>query len=160
MIRTAVDRDEFAIVTINSGPSTCDADFGPSEELVIEMTDLANRAGATLTLLIVVDAESQHPNAMRRKRMADVAKRMRASRTMLVTDSSVVRGIARVMEWLNPPRPGRVTMMFATLPEAIQWAEKDAGRAMPCLLALYRQARKAPQDGWKSEAAIRSARSA
>jgi hypothetical protein len=160
MIRIAVDVDEFALVAINSGPATADADYGLCEERMIELSDLANRAGATLTLVVVVDAEATHPSAMRRKRMAEIAKRMRASRTMLVTDSNVVRGVARVMEWLNPPRPDRVTAVFATLPEAIQWAEKEAGRPMPCLLALYRQARTAPQDGWKSVAAIRSARSA
>jgi hypothetical protein len=160
MIRTAVDADEFAMVIINSGTTTSDADFGPSEELLIELTDLANRAGATVTLLVVVDPGTEQPNAMRRKRIAEVAKRMRKSRTILVTDSSVVRGIGRVIEWLNPPRANRVSVMFATLPEAVQWAEKEAGRPLPCLFALYRQARLAPQDGGKSVAAFRSARSA
>jgi hypothetical protein len=160
MLRIAIDTDAFAMVGINSGTDMGEADYVRSEEALIDLTDRANRANAALTLIVVIDPEAEHPNAMRRKRMAGISKRMRKSRTALVTNSSIARGVGRVMEWLNPPGATRMSGIFGSFPEAVQWAEKDAGRPMPCLVELYRQARQACEHEWKAAPVLPSARSA
>jgi hypothetical protein len=144
MVRFASRDDRFALVGVNSGPKP---DFARSVERIRQLAKLANRADAVATLVIIVDHDAEHPSAMWRKRLIDARAEIKRSRFALVTASSVARGIFHLIEWMTPARPGCTLAAFRSFADAVRWAEKDAGCALPFLAELYDEARRANDDG-------------
>lgn len=108
----------------------------------MEDFDRETLRAARLPVHLFIDEGSSPFNAADRKRIAQTAKGLRAPRLLfvLVSPSTLQRGVLKAITWLVPPRPGHLIDAFATLAEAHRWAESTSQEALPSLPAIAARA--------------------
>jgi uncharacterized protein YjiS (DUF1127 family) len=99
--------------------------------------EAAARGGESLTFTVVTANQIERPNATWRRRFADLRTDLRARRrlSVLISDSIILRGAIKVMNWLQPPPPEEQMGIFATFEEGVCWVEEMRG---PSRALLYR----------------------
>src|SRR5689334_8294586 len=89
--------------------------------------------------ILVVEQPKERPDARWRARLAQVRAQLKTPRPYgaLVTDSLMIRGVLRVVQWLTPPPPKLALTVHDTFESAARWAESLIG-PMPSLRGAYR----------------------
>lgn len=137
----AFDIVEAAAVFLFTGDSHDDSDF---ERYIATFTMLDKRATGRESPIGMVIPEGDHllPNAIWRRRIAEAARNLKSNPLMVVvTPSSVARGIVQAVQWIHPLPFDAATAR--DLNEAILVAERHRGRPAPFFRDLYQEAKRA-----------------
>lgn len=87
--------------------------------------------------------QSDRPNAVRRKQLAEIAENPRYNPYIaFVSKSQQVRGAQLAMRWAGKTRPSYDKELFNTVAPALDWLEQQRGVALPELRAMTANVQK------------------
>src|SRR5579864_3664497 len=81
-------------------------------DAIHELDREGKAAGRPIAFMLVVDADSQRPPPMWRKRLAEQRRALTSPRVLMaiVSPSALTRGVMTAMNWVSPP-PSNVQMV-------------------------------------------------
>jgi hypothetical protein len=140
VLTCAYSRSDAILVSIVTGASSSDADYRANADA---RERLVSDAGTRHCIAAyIVDEAHGQPPAPWRKRWAE--QRLRQAGTPLlvvvVTESKVARAVVTAIRWLQPPPHLHKVVVKATLPEALDCAERERAGASRAISKLYAEA--------------------
>jgi hypothetical protein len=102
----------------------------------------SSRADGVALHIVAFHNNSERPDATQRKRFADLRRRARTARPIgaLVSESTMMRGLLRVIQWIAPPPAHFRLGVFETFEASVVWAEGLMKRRLPTIRGLYQEA--------------------
>ena len=102
----------------------------------------AARVGGEALHIVAFHNVKERPDATQRSRFAEIRKRTKTAMPIgaLVSESLMVRGLLRVIQWIAPPPAHLRLGVFDHFEEAASWAEAQMKRSLPTLRTSYREA--------------------
>jgi hypothetical protein len=102
--------------------------------------DEAKRRKQTVLTIAYLAKDFPRPNATWRKRFADAASTGEVdSLAAIVTQSTIVRGLLKTMQWLAPSTPRYQQQVFANCDEAILWLEESRKERLLAMRSFYEE---------------------
>jgi hypothetical protein len=110
----------------------------------IETLDQDGRlANKPVAFMLVVDADSERPPPIWRRRLAQQRSGLTSPRVLMaiVSPSALTRGVMTAMNWVSPP-PAHVQMVnHATVGEATAWIERLQGTSRGVVQRMFEETR-------------------
>ncbi len=120
-----------------------DADYERTLAAVEKLDRDGKLANKPVAFVLVVDADSERPPPMWRRRLAEQRRELTSPRVLMaiVSPFALTRGVMTAMNWVSPP-PAHVQMVnHATLEEAAAWIERLQGTPRATVQRLFEEAR-------------------
>jgi hypothetical protein len=142
MYASRLNEPETFLISVFWGSNTA-ADF----ERFVSQWERLDQLGATRSdgvglHIVAFHNIKERPDANQRKRFADIRKRTRTAMPVgaLVSESVMVRGLLRVIQWIAPPPAHFRLGVFEHFEEAASWSEAHLRRDLPTLRDSYQEA--------------------
>lgn len=138
MFTEAFDEERGLAVWLLSGTSNSDEDYARYVDSIVRL-DRVGVGKHRPVAMLVVDAGNPAPGPAWRRRIAAASSFLKSEPIfMLVTTSTLVRGVLTAINWLRPPSYPFATR--ATFDEGLHWIEAQRGptEGLQALLARAR----------------------
>jgi hypothetical protein len=91
---------------------------------------------------LLVEGSFSRADASWRRHFAELRLLQKAKRrlSVLVTDSTILRGIITVLNWVQPKPENEELFIVTTFEERVRWVESKRGPSRPSLERLYQEA--------------------
>lgn len=142
MFIEAADDETSTVLWLFTGATNSDEDFQAYCDSVVRMKTLPS--DDVRVCVQIVDSGNPVPNAQWRQKIAKVSADVPANTLFVMVSGPLARGIATAINWIRPPTYAFRTA--ATFIDATLLAEEFAGRPLPALRGLHRQARGAVRE--------------
>jgi hypothetical protein len=113
-----------------AGPGArADADYERVVTSIAKLDEDGARAKARVAFVLVIDAGSEAPPPVWRKRLAEQRKTFKSPAVFMaiVSPSALTRGVLTAMNWISPPPEHVQTANPGTIGEAAVWVERQQG---------------------------------
>ncbi len=143
MFSLTYDASRLILVGFAAPGARTDADYQRVLAGIQELDREGKAAGKPVAFVLVVDADSQRPPPMWRRRLAEQRRGLGSPRVLMaiVSPSALTRGVMTAMNWISPP-PSNVQMVnHATIEDAAAWVEPLQGTPRATIERMFEEAR-------------------
>ena len=137
------DREHCTLLVLSDGPSTTD-DYEQLCQWYLVLDQAAVEQNKESLSFMIVEGPAPRADASWRKRFAELRLILKAKRRLgvLVTESTILRGVMTVINWIQPKPDNEEQGTFASVDEGIRWVESKGGPSRQSIERLYQEARQ------------------
>lgn len=143
MFSLSYDANRRILVGFAAPGPRADADYLRVLEAIQELDWEGKAAGKPVAFVLVVDADSERPAPMWRKRLAEQRRALTSPRVFMtiVSPSALTRGVITAMNWVSPPPPHVQMVNHATIEQAAEWVEYMQETPRAIVQRMFEEAR-------------------